>query len=68
MATTSAYNAVDSGIQNSVSGGTVSSAGGKDVPRFGMQKGCRIQPGQILWQGRYVDQNQFYRVSHIDAH
>ena len=63
MATTSAYNAVDSGIQNSAcSGGTASSAG-KDVPRFGMQKGCRIQPGQILWQGRYVDQNQFYRVS-----
>ena len=32
-------------------------------PRFCMKKGVRIQAGHILWQGRYVDQNQFYRVS-----
>ena len=33
-----------------------------DLPSFGMQKGGRIQPGQIFWQGKYIDQSQFYKV------
>ena len=36
-----------------------------DGPTFGMQKGMRIQQGQILYQGKYIDQSQFYRVSAI---
>ena len=28
---------------------------------FGVH-GVRINPGQILWQGRYVDQSLFYKV------
>ena len=33
-----------------------------DLPSFGMQKGGRIQPGKIFWQGKYIDQSQFYKV------
>ena len=35
------------------------------LPKFGMNKGVRIQAGHILFQGKYIDQNQFYRVSHL---
>lgn len=41
----------------------IPNAGGHDGPSFGMQKGARVQPGKIFWQGHYVDQSQFYRVS-----
>ena len=55
MATSAAYSNIDGGGGNSKS---------KDsAPQFGMQKGARIKPGQIFFNGRYVDQNQFYRVS-----
>ena len=33
------------------------------LPRFGMNKGVRINPGQIYWQGKYVDQSLFFKVS-----
>ena len=33
-----------------------------DGPTFGMQKGMRIQPGQIFYKGKYIDQTQFYQV------
>ena len=32
-------------------------------PRFGMEKGTRVNPGQILFQGKYIDQNEFFKVS-----
>ena len=58
MATSAAYSNIDGG------GGGGSSGKNKDsAPQFGMQKGSRIKPGQIFFNGRYVDQNQFYRVS-----
>lgn len=34
-------------------------------PRFGMEKGTRVNPGQILFQGKYIDQNEFLKVSEI---
>ena len=65
MATASAasYTSVDKHALHDVS----SHGGGGKGPNFGMQKGCRIQPGKIFWQGRYVDQSQFYRVSNLDC-
>ena len=32
-------------------------------PRFGMEKGTRVHPGQIYFQGKYIDQNEFFKVS-----
>ena len=34
-------------------------------PRFGMEKGTRVNPGQILFQGKYIDQNEFLKVSEM---
>ena len=31
-------------------------------PRFGMEKGTRVHPGQIYFQGKYIDQNEFLKV------
>ena len=36
--------------------------GGRKYPRFGMNKGTRIIPGQINWKGTYVDQSMFFKV------
>ena len=47
---------------SSNAGGTVDHDSKCDVPSFGMQKGGRIQPGQIFWQGKYINQAQFYQV------
>ena len=58
MATSAAYSNIESG-----GGGSGPSKSKDAVPKFGMQKGCRVKPGQIFFNGRYVDQNQFYRVS-----
>lgn len=33
------------------------------IPRFGMEKGQRINPGQIYFQGKYYDQEAFFKVS-----
>ena len=57
MATSAAYSNIDGG------GGGSSGKSKDSAPQFGMQKGSRIKPGQIFFNGRYVDQNQFYRVS-----
>ena len=35
----------------------------KKYPRFGMNKGIRIDPGQINWKGTYVDPSMFFTVS-----
>ena len=36
--------------------------GGMKYPRFGMNTGTRIIPGQIKWKGTYVDQTMFFKV------
>ena len=43
------------------------SAAAKDdeKPTFGMRMGITVQAGHILWQGKYIDTNQFYKVSYM---
>lgn len=32
-------------------------------PRFGMNTGTRVIPGQIMWKGKYIDEAMFFKVS-----
>ena len=32
-------------------------------PKFGMEMGTRVRPGQIFIKGRYIDQAEFFKVS-----
>ena len=34
-------------------------------PRFGMEKGTRVHPGQIFYQGKYINEAEFFKVSLI---
>ena len=43
-------------------GGTSSNEREPVLPRFGMSKGVVQKAGHILWKGKYVDQNEFYKV------
>ena len=59
-------NAAASYIDDKNQGRSCTPVGGLErKPKFGMNKGIRIQAGHILWQGRYIDQNQFYKVSTV---
>ena len=32
------------------------------APRFGMEKGTRVHPGQIFYQGKYINEAEFFKV------
>jgi len=34
-------------------------------PQFGMEKGTRVHPGQILYQGKYINEAEFFKVRSI---
>ena len=59
MATTCS-SATDGGVDH---GGSSSINDRESVlPKFGMKKGVVQRAGHILWKGKYVDQNEFYKV------
>ena len=35
-------------------------------PRFGMEKGTRVHPGQIYLNGKYINETEFLKVRKID--
>ena len=59
MATTCSSAATDGGVDH---GGPTSNERESVLPRFGMSKGVVQKAGHILWKGKYVDQNEFYKV------
>ena len=34
-------------------------------PQFGMEKGTRVHPGQIYFQGKYINEAEFFKVRSI---
>ena len=54
-----------SGLSDDDSDGRAGGGGGRKYPRFGMNKGTRIIPGQINWKGTYVDQSMFFKVINL---
>ena len=58
MATTCST-ATDGGVDHS---GSSSNEREPVLPRFGMKKGVVQRAGHILWKGKYIDQNEFYKV------
>ena len=60
MATTCSSATTDGGIDH---GGSSSNEREPVLPpRFGMKKGVVQRAGHILWKGKYIDQNEFYKV------
>ena len=58
MATTCS-SATDGGVDH---GGPSSNDSESVIPKFGMKKGIVQRAGHILWKGKYIDQNEFYKV------
>jgi hypothetical protein len=58
MATTCS-SATDGGVDH---GGSSSNERQSMRPTFGMKKGVVQRAGHILWKGKYIDQNEFYKV------